>query len=313
MKYDGQHLKSVAVATATFTLPAVAGGLIWLYFLAPLPVIFFLIYQGFDKGFKIIGHSVLVSMLLTLLFGSLSVLLSALSLLPVGFVLARSINRKESVQHSAMQGVLLLAGIWLISWTIVGVSSQSNVYTDVLKAIDVSLEAAHTAYSQSPDISADVQYELQSIFTRVRELIPRVFPGIMAVSVISTIFINMALANALLIKRNCPSWQHFSLFRLPDYLVWPLICGGVLQFSGVSGYSTIGLNLLIVFGSLYFFQGLSVVMTYFSRWSVPRPVRLLIVFFLVIQAYGFLTLTLLGVADIWADFRKPRNDSTPVE
>jgi uncharacterized protein YybS (DUF2232 family) len=304
MNYNGQYVKSVAAATAIFALPAISGGFVWFYFLTPLPLIFLPIFLGFEKGVAVLAHSILISGVLALALGSLSVLFFSLCLLPVGFVLARSINRKESLLQSALQGAVWLAAIWLFSGVLLSAFSQSNIYLEVLNSIDTSIEVAYTAYSQSPEISADIKHELQSVFTRIRELIPKIFPGILVVFVISTIFINMTFAAALLMKNNCPRWQSFRLFRLPDHLIWTIILGGMLLFTPAEGLKAIGLNLLIVFGSLYFIQGLSVTTTFFAKWSVPKAVQVFVLFFLIIQAYGFLLLALLGIAEIWADFRK---------
>jgi len=308
MNYNGQYVKSVAIATAIFTFPAISAGFIWFYFLTPLPLIFLPIYLGFEKGMTIIAHSILISGMVALFFGSLSVLFFSLCLLPVGFILARSINRKESLFQSALQGVVWLAAIWLISGILISLFSHTNIYSDALDNIDGSIEAAYTAYNQSPDVSADVKYELQTVFTRLRELTPKVFPGILLAFVIGTIFINMTIATILLMKTNCPRWESFRLFRLPDQLIWAIILGGLLLFIPVDGIKTIGMNLLIVFGSLYFIQGLSVVTTFFVKWSVPKPLQALILIFLIIQGYGYLMLALLGIAEIWLDSRKPTDN-----
>lgn len=305
MNFNGQYVKSVVATTAIFALPTISGGVALLYFLTPLPMIFLPIYLGFEKGFKVIVHSIVISGVIALVFGSLSVLFFSLTLLPVGFVLARSINRKETIQLSALRGVLTLAVIWFLSWLLLSATSQTNTYVEILHSIDTSLEGAYTAYSQSPEISADIKVELQSVFSRVRELIPVIFPGILVVIVIGTVFINMTLSNGLLAKRNCPSWPSFRSFHLPDQMVWAIILGGVLLFTSTGWLKAVGLNLLLVFGSLFFIQGLSVLTTFFSKWSVPQLVRILILFFLIIQAYGFLLLALLGIAEIWANFRKP--------
>jgi len=308
MNYNDQYVKSVAATTAIFTLPAISGGFVWFYFLTPLPLIFLPIWLGFEKGVTVIAHSILISGMVALLLGSLSVLFFSLCLLPVGFVLARSINRKESLLQSALQGAVWLAAIWLFSGVLLSAVGHTNIYFDVLKSIDTSVEAAYTAYNQSPEISADIKYELQTVFTRIRELIPKIFPGILIVSIFSTIFINMTMATVLLKKNNCPSWQRFSLFRLPDHLVWTIILGGMLLITPTDGFKALGMNLLIVFGSLYFMQGLSVITTFFIKWSVPKSVQALILIFLIIQAYGFLLLAVLGIAETWADFRKTAED-----
>lgn len=306
MEYDRQHWQGLALSMAIFLLPAITGGMAWLYFITPLPVIFYLNYLGFERGFKIITQAALIAGIVALFFKALPTLILSLSLLPVGFVMARGLHRKEPVQRTLLTAIISLGTVWFITGFLVGAANHINLYVEVLKNIDLGLANAYEAYRQSPEISIDNQLEFQQAFQRIRELIPRIFPGLLINTTISMIWFNAILANWLLRKRGIAGWENFKEWRLAEFLVWPLILSGLLLFSSSQAIDTLGLNGLIVLGTLYFIQGLAVMTALFGKWSVPGPIRFMVIFLLIIQAYGFILIALLGLADVWADFRKPK-------
>lgn len=307
--YDREYLKGVALSTAMLSLPGVSVGLTWLFFFAPLPLIYYPVSQGFEKGFRIIFHATLISLGIALLTDTVPVLLFSLTLMPAGFMLARSVNQKQSIHEAFTAGSIALGLTWVLAAFLLGTVNHINLYQEVLKQIDSGLSGAYEAYSKAPEIPLDTQVELQAAFARIREVTPKIFPGFLATIVISTIWLNILLANWLLKKTGAKAWGEISQWRLPDHLVWVFIVSGILLF--VPGaMNTIGLNLLIVMVTLYFMQGFEVFNFLCLKWSVPNPIRHLIIFFLVIQAYGFILLALLGLSDIWADFRKPKASET---
>lgn len=307
--YDRDYLKGVVLSTAMLTLPALSVGLAWLFFLTPLPLIYFPISQGFDKGFKIIFHATLISFGIALVTGTIPVLLFSLSLMPAGFVLARSVNQKQSINTAFFNGTVALGLAWVLAGIVIGEINHISFYQEVLKQIDVGLVGAYETYSKAPEIPSDAQVELQAAFARIREVTPKIFPGVLATITFSTVWLNIMLANWLLKKTGAVDWVDISQWRLPDTLVWAFIAGGVMLF--IPGWmNTFGLNLMIVMVTLYFMQGFEVFNHLCLKWLVPKPIRHLIIFFLVIQAYGFILLAMLGLSDIWADFRKPKTIET---
>ena len=302
IKIDPYYLKGVCLTTAVISVPALTGGLAWLYFLTPLPAIYFLTVLGFEKGFKILTHAAIISGCLALIFKALPILLFSLTLIPVGIILARGLSINEPVHRSAFLATLGLGFIWLTTGFLVGAANHSNLYSEVLNNIDTGLSAAYDSYSQSPDLPAGNQADLLEAFKRIQELIPRVFPGILIISTFFSTWSNMMLANWLLQKKGFPGWGNYQDWRLPENIVWLLIIAGASFFAPSKAFQTIGLNLLMVLSCIYFFQGLSVMGTLFTKWSLPKPIRFFIVFILIIQAYGVIILALLGVADIWAAF-----------
>ena len=85
-----------------------------------------------------------------------------------------------------------------------------------------------------------------------------------------------------------------------------LIGQGILGQVAVAIFLTIGL--------LYFFQGLAIFIYMLEKWNVPVYLRILMYGILILQSYGLILLTLVGITDVWFNFRlkntidKPNDD-----
>ena len=82
----------------------------------------------------------------------------------------------------------------------------------------------------------------------------------------------------------------------------PIAASLLLLFRGAP-LQSLALWALVVTSLLYSFQGLAVSLYFFERWRFPPFVRVLVVFFLIIQGYGLMLLAILGLGDVWLDWR----------
>ena len=89
-------------------------------------------------------------------------------------------------------------------------------------------------------------------------------------------------------------------------LVWPVIMTGSLLLLPEERLNTLGLNAGLVLLVLYLSQGLAIIASLMQRWSLSLLVRTIIYSLLFMQIYGFVLVAVLGLADVWVDFRKPR-------
>jgi uncharacterized protein YybS (DUF2232 family) len=126
---------------------------------------------------------------------------------------------------------------------------------------------------------------------------------------INVVFLTMVIGQWLLNRKDraLSSWPPFAEWRLPDKLVAVIIVAGVFVMLPGAILNDVGLNMIFLVGTLYFFQGLSVINALLTRWQAPFWI--LIVSLVFFQVYGFIFLAVLGLADVWADFRKRRIDT----
>lgn len=142
-------------------------------------------------------------------------------------------------------------------------------------------------------------------------------PGMMGILILTS------LAFALILDRRVAfltglrfervaSQMRLLEFRMPDAWIWVAMISFLLSFLklDIPLVSAIALNVFNVLVAAYFFQGLAVLETAFNALRIGFLIRMIIYVFVVGQL--FFILSLVGLIDYWADFRRRlRGISTP--
>lgn len=119
----------------------------------------------------------------------------------------------------------------------------------------------------------------------------------------------IALGHALILRlylsRRDPGWLEggeFENLRLPLVLsVLFVACGAAVLAPEVRGLSY---NVLLVLGFLYVLQGVAVVSFYARRLAAPPLLRAAVLLLVLVNPWAPQVLALLGLFDLWFDFRK---------
>jgi uncharacterized protein YybS (DUF2232 family) len=149
--------------------------------------------------------------------------------------------------------------------------------------------------------------ELENWLEHFKEIIARFLPGILG-----SIFLLISLTNILVSKkymfRNfkeeifAPKFTHW---QLPNQLIWIIIIiGGLILFGkDIFKFKFCGENALLVFGTMYFLQGLAIFAFYFDRLKVPAFLRWFTYILLCVHWYGLLSIIIIGLSNVWFDLR----------
>ncbi len=229
-----------------------------------------------------------------------------ITLVPVGYSLYRSITAQESPALAGGKGVVVLAVSWLLFWVITGTISGVNPYVSLLASLDKAFAGILEIYRQNAELPPDVIYGLEQLIGKIRQIMPRILPGMLAGSLLFTVWLNMVIGNrmAIRLKPEIPSWPKYSLWQLPDKLVWLPIIAVILALTGTGNIQNAGFCLGIISSIIYLFQGLSLFIFFLDKWNVPGLLRYLIYGILIVQSYALLMLCIIGLADTWCNFRK---------
>lgn len=174
-------------------------------------------------------------------------------------------------------------------------------------ALDKGLGAGRDLYRQSAEVPPETLKQIEAAYDELRVILPKVLPALILIMVMITVWANLAIGNWLLAKRaGIAPWPSSRQWRLPDWLIWGVILAMIATLTSPERINVFGLNLLLILGLLYFFQGMGVLGGLLARWSVPAPLQALIYFLFIIQYYGVILIAILGLIDVWADFRRPR-------
>ncbi|HEB50500.1 MAG TPA: DUF2232 domain-containing protein [Desulfobulbus sp.] len=311
--FSGQTLMVAMVYVLPVLIPALFG---WMNMVLAVPAFYVLRVFGTREGTSLLRNGLLLAALGALLLNQVGVFLFSLTMLPLAYSLDRSAALGEGPARAGARGTITLALTWIAFWTIYGITAGMNPYNHLLELLDAGFTQTFEIYKSNTDLPAEVLLDLDRVISELKLLVPRILPGVLACMVLMTVWMNMVAGNTLLLQRNPEKapWAGYSGWRLPEQLVWLPIIALALTLIGQGRIRDAGICLLLVAGLVYFFQGLAVFIHLLERWKVPRYLRLVFYLLLIIQSYGLILLAVLGIADVWIDFRRMgRNDGQPGE
>lgn len=313
------------IVAAIYLIPVLLPGLFgWLIGLLAVPVACVLASQGRTQGIKTLLNCLVIVAVISILLGRLEILLFGLTLAPLGYIFYHCGVEKKNEAVTGGYGLLIMLVAWWFFWAIHGSVTGIQPYQQLLDTIDAGFIQMYELYKAEKNLPADIQQEVTIIITGFRETIPKIMPGILVGIVIFTVWINLIIFNRFLIKssslkniendkQELNAWPPYREWKLPDKLIWLPILAAALFLLADGTLQYTGLNILLVSGLVYCFQGLAVFIHLLDRWKVPGYLRVFFYFLLIIQSFGLIIITLLGVADTWLKFRSRKNKPAQVE
>ncbi len=265
-----------------------------------------LVLLGWRPGLRQLRYGLGGAALAALFLQQLELFLFSLSACPLGMVLAKGAERQESAAQSGAKGLAALAIGWLFFWLLFAILTQTNPYREMLAALDKGLSETLALYSkESNGLSAETLQQVTLAVEALRARLPQLLPAMWLGMATMTVWMNLVLANWFLgrLASGLYPWGKYRAWRLPEQLVWLPIAAGLLLLLRIAPLKSPALWALVVAFLLYSFQGLAVSLHFFERWRFPALARVLAVFFLIIQGYGLMLLAMLGLSDVWFNWR----------
>ncbi len=301
-----KFVQHILLVTVVILLPGVLGAIFgWIHMLLPLLVFYYLVRYGTNRGKKYILIGCVLACAAGLIFQILEQLLFSLTLIPTGFLLADSVKKGEAPHIAGIKGTLGLIGTWVIATSILSFGMEQHPYTLLVSSLAQGMDEALVYYKANSTVSSETLFLLQQTFEQMKIWIPKVLPGILTCMTLLVTWVTMVGGNRLLFKRTgVRPWAEYRYWVLPEKLVWVVIASAVLVMVPMGPGRIIGLNLLLISGLLYCFQGTSIMIFYFYKWNVPVLLRTIIYLILFFQSFGAVFLAIIGVADVWFDVRK---------
>jgi uncharacterized protein YybS (DUF2232 family) len=295
---------------AAFLLPGLAPSLFgWISGLLAIPVFCLLSMYGTRQGTILVRNGAILAAVAAIIANQLPNTLFSMSLIPLGYSFNRSEAVRENELRTCFKGFIVLGVSWLIFWSAYGTVHGINPYNQLLQVLDTGFSQTYELYSENSEIPAETQVDIEQAVTELRAAIPKILPGILACTVLLTVWINL-LGSISLLERLAPGrvpWKKYRDWRLPDRLIWMPIGAGIALIAGDGIVSSTGFSFVLISALLYFFQGLAVFINFMDRWNVPIYLKILIYGILILQSYGLLLLSVIGIADVWFNFRNRLN------
>jgi uncharacterized protein YybS (DUF2232 family) len=272
----------------------------------PLPAAF----VGMRCGSAMGGVTVILTGLLVLLTaGQATALMYLVQFGLPGAALPWLLNRgmawdKATVAVLWIMIAVSLGGLMVVS-TVAGQSPVAMAGDLIGKEIAQTTATMQDMFAMA-DLPADQKKDAALALENMAAFLHKAYPGI-AITVAGVMILGLVFLLSVLARdRYTVPGRAFTAWKAPEALVWVLIVAGflVVFVNGLPGI--FALNLLVILLPVYFLQGLAVIDCFFRRKAFSPLLR----------AIGYLLLTLvnplpmvvtgIGVFDLWADFRKPR-------
>lgn len=302
----GSIVRSILLASLILVLPGIQWSLFgWLHIFLPLLAFYLLWSYGRYTGSRLLLSAVGIAALAYLILGSFELFVFTSVLLLSGYVLYRSAERGDKPPISGLKGSLALAGGWAVVLAILSIGSEISAYGQLIGTLDEGIVEALEYYRQSETISAETLVILEATLYRMKVVVPIIMPAVLGSLVMLLVWFTMVTGNLLFSRVGHPApWTGYRNWQLPEKLIWVAIGTGVFALLPLQPVRNIGINCLILLSIIYCFQGFSIAVFFMNKWNVPILLRSFFYVMIVFQSFGTILLLILGIADIWFDFRK---------
>jgi len=270
--------------------------------LTPTPAAIAVLRWGFSSAWLVPACSALFGSLILYLLGLSYTIPYLLALVSMGVLIGYGLGRRWSTEKIVGFSSLIVIG--LVVFVLVLVFAESG--GEVIRLIEEDLRGVLSAAFKDMG-SSSIEYQgMESKILETVPLIVRIMPGVFISSILAISWLNLLVS-----RRYCRItagelclFEELTLWRSPEPLVWLVIAAGLMVIFPLDDLKLVGVNLLIVTGTIYFFQGLAIVAFYFAKWKLPFFAKGLIYILMFLQLFTSIAVAILGLFDIWFDFRK---------
>lgn len=317
---DREWLFGIVILTLTFLvaiLAPIAGT--FSLILGPGVTAYYLARLGRLKGLSILIFSLLIGELVGRATGTADTLFLAILGL-IGLVLHETMKRHLAIEKTVLitTGVVLcvILGIVIADSIITGLSPNVLVSRYIMANINESLRLSQHMVPQNEQLAA-----FQKNLPQISLWLTYLAPSVLGIGIAFICWINIILLKPIFTLRGLafPNYGDLTLWKAPDAMIWLLIASGfmvlILPITGVKALWAIilGTNGLVVCSFVYFLQGLAIVEFFFRTKHVPQVFRMVFYILLVIQQYFILLVAVVGMLDLWIEWRKARKEKGPDE
>lgn len=269
---------------------------------APLPTVLSAYRWGFPIGFAVPGGSLILGLILFGYLGMMHSLPYLVEMLVLGLLLGAGMRRNWSLEKTVAVASLVAFSLG-IQFMVLG---SDGGLQGLMEGLEKDLKESLGILLQQYGATSLNRQQLEEVIQGVAPLLVRLLPGAILSSTVVACWLNL-----LVVKRYCrfhrlplPDWPEWPLWKAPESLVWVVIGSGVLILTPVTAAKTVGLNGIMAVGIVFLLQGLAIAAFFFDRWRLPRMVRALLYVVILVQQFATLGAVLVGLFDVWFDFRR---------
>ena len=215
-----------------------------------------------------------------------------------------------AAQNGSVEKIIIYPALFIITaicfyFIYSGFVFSINPWQLVVKYIATTIQANVKLYSQLPLNAEDINF-IKDNEKNIIDGFTQIFPSLVIISSTLIIWANFLLGKQILGKAGItwPKFTELARWKSPELIIWIFIISGGLFFVPHKDINIFGLNIFLVTCFIYLLQGLAIVSFLFQSRKVPLFLRYLFYFFIAVQQFLMIPITITGLFDIWVDFRK---------
>ena len=270
--------------------------------LTPAPTALAVIRWGFPNAWLVPGCSAVIGSLILCLLNLSDSIAYLLTLIGMGVLIGYGFRCQWSTEKIVGLSSLFVIGVA----GLFAILAFTETKGEMVRLIEQDLRGAISATLKQLGNSSPETQELESKLLETVPLIVGIMPGVLVSCTLGISWMNFLIALRYCRTAETQSCvrKKLTLWKAPELIVWFVIAGGLMLLLPVGGLKLLAINLIIVTGTIYFFQGLSIVAFYLERWKLPFYVKGFAYALLFLQQFASMAAAVLGFFDVWFDFRK---------
>jgi len=271
--------------------------------LMPLPTILTIRRAGWLPGLLLVAAGIGMMLYVEHFSGIKAEVLPFLHMAVIGFALSFFVLRRYPLEiivgGTVALVVVLQAGVFFfLAW-------QQGVTP--LAYLQRMITEVWTLFSQLIEKEPLLQQEFKFSGVNLAELttiVAQLIPAILLINNTLVVLLNYLLSRHLGRPQGSEnSRQTLASWEAPGWLIFLFIGAGFLLLVPNQAVQMIGVNVLLICGLFYLFQGLAILAFIFKRFQVPQFLRWSAFLLLVLIKPAMLLVILVGLIDLWLDFR----------
>jgi len=268
-------------------------------FVAIYPLLGFL-FLGFmlNKDYKYAGFFMLLSLIPVFVDNELA--LSFTIYYPFLFVVLSLVIREYGFSNKGSLFLLLsiLVNVLFLGYLIV-MENHIGLFTQIIKSFKD--EITHLSSSLK---SEGRNEELKSYYYIIKNIITNYAPFLITFQFILYNLLNLYLLSMFFEQLQPPFCERFSSMHVPIWGIWGINVGLILYLFFENPLSNYGINMVLFFLAIYFFQGLSLSTLFFKINKIPTFIAIFFVFVLLLNQVIWLFVSIIGILDTYFNFKK---------
>lgn len=250
------------------------------------------------KDYEYAGFFMLVALIPVIIDRELALSFSVYY--PFLFVILGLIFRDKMIDNKGvifLYTSIIIAGVFFIY--LFFMEKEIGLYTQIKSAFNIELKSVS---EQIKNVSNSD--DVQDYFGTIKNVINNYSLFLIAFQFVLYNVLNLYLVSLFFKDLLPPFSEKFGHMQVPFWGVWGINLGLIMVLFLDDYFSKIGVNIILFFLSIYFFQGLSVSTLFFKINKIPAFLIFLFLLLLLMNQVIWFLISVIGILDTYFNFKK---------